>query len=56
MFGIGRRPFRYPYRGGFGFGGFGLPFALGALTGAAFGPTFYRPYPYYQPYPYYPYY
>ncbi len=64
MYGVGRRPGwgrpGFGFGGGWGrpgFGGFGVPFAIGALTGAALSPG-YRPYPYpyYAPYPYYPYY
>ncbi len=54
MFGMGGRPFYGPFRRRFGFGGFGLPFALGALTGAFFSPPyFYSPFPFYSPYGYY---
>lgn len=54
MFGFGGRPFYRPFRRGYGFNNFGLPFALGALTGAFFTPPyFYRPFPYNSPYFYY---
>lgn len=51
MFGFGfGRPFFRPFRRF----GFGLPFALGALTGAFLTPPFFRPFPYYyQPYPFF---